>query len=520
MGETAILIVEDEVIVAESIRSTLASFGYPESEIATSGEEAIELAESMRPGLVLMDIHLSGSIDGVEAVSRIRAIRSIPVVYLTAHSDDETLRRAAAAGAHGYVVKPFDEVSLRVAVEVALAKHAVDERLARAEERIHEGEKHNGLIAMAGGIAHDLNNTLAAILGNAELALDEVPPESPAGKSLAEIARAAQRGADLSRRLCAYSGGSILALTPIDLASLAASSEISIKSSISERIALSVRAVAGTPSVRGDRELLSQAMANLIENAVEAIGEEQGTITVTTGIIEADAAYLAECHTHEDLPEGDYAYVAVSDTGPGISAELTRKVFEPFFTTKFAGRGLGLSVVCGIARSHGGAVRLESTATGGPTFVLLLPMMQAPSVVPEEAPPAAQGTPTAVSEPGRTVLIVDDEAMIRGVARKCLERAGLTVLVATSGREGIEEFGKHRDQIGVVLLDLTMPDMGGGAVLRRIRRIDPEARIVLSSGYAEEQAREMLTGVEPTSFLGKPYRPTQLVEAVRAAMSV
>jgi CheY-like chemotaxis protein len=259
---------------------------------------------------------------------------------------------------------------------------------------------------------------------------------------------------------------------------------------------------------------------NLLTNASEAVGDSPGTITLVTGSVHADRAYLAGAFVDEDIPEGDYVFLDVSDTGCGMDAETRAKIFDPFFSTKFSGRGLGLAAVLGIVRGHRGAVRVYSEPGQGTAVKVLFPAAEKGTAVPHRPSEEAPAPRDADFRGSGTVLVIDDEPSVRDVARAILERAGFEVLVAASGREGLERFRAGADRIVAVLLDMTMPDFSGEEVFAELRSIRPGVPVILSSGYNEQDATRRFAPAGLAGFIQKPYLPADLLSKVRAALRV
>jgi CheY-like chemotaxis protein len=249
---------------------------------------------------------------------------------------------------------------------------------------------------------------------------------------------------------------------------------------------------------------------NLVTNASEAIGERSGVISITTGAMECDPAYLERTFLDEELPEGLYVYMEVADTGSGMDEEVSARIFDPFFTTKFTGRGLGLAAVLGIVRGHLGAIKVYTEPGKGSTFKVLFPA----SV--EVARPAPKQGPTAVPWQGEgTILLVDDDETVRAVGRRILEKLGFDVLIAVDGREAVQIFRQHRDDIRCVILDLTMPHMDGEETFRELHAAGPDIPVILSSGYNEQDVVHRFAGKGLAGFIQKPYQSASLVEKLR-----
>ncbi|MEN8182424.1 MAG: histidine kinase N-terminal 7TM domain-containing protein [Myxococcota bacterium] len=386
-------------------------------------------------------------------------------------------------------------------------KQAEEERRT-LETQMRETQKLESLGVLAGGIAHDFNNLLTAVLGNAALARTEISEDSEAQATLQQIETAAQRAADLCTQMLAYSGRGRLAVQRVDLSALVEEMAHLLKASISKPVHLSLDLTPGLPSIEGDPTQLRQVAMNLITNASDAIGEDSGAITVRTGSTQTDRAYLVAHQWGEDLCEGDYVFLEVKDSGCGMDEATRHKIFEPFFTTKFTGRGLGMAAVLGIVRSHRGAIHVSSEPGQGSIFRVVLPATEEA----DEGVEASQGA-TRQQRVG-TILLVDDEAIVRKVVARMLERSGYEVVVAATGGEGMEYFSARSSEFAAVVLDLTMPDIGGEEVLARIRRSHPTVPIVLMSGYTREDLGTRFEGKERVAFLHKPFRAPELLHAI------
>ncbi len=379
------------------------------------------------------------------------------------------------------------------------------------QQRMEHTQRLESLGVLAGGIAHDFNNILTAILGNAALAERKVksnPEEAP--KYLANIAASSEKAAELCRQMLAYSGQGQFTVKPVDLSVMVEEITKLLEVSIARSVILKYQLVKQLPAVEADVAQIQQVIMNLVINASDAIGEKSGVISIATGVMHADHAYLEHTCLQEDVPEGRYIFLEVSDTGSGMDKPTQQRIFEPFFTTKFTGRGLGMSVVLGIIRRHHGTMKLYSELGRGTTFKMLLPISDQPAeCIEERASDEAQGT--------GTILIIDDEETIRETAVMMLEDKGFTTMTAVDGLDGVEVYRQHRDEIAAVLLDITMPKLGGEGCFMELRRINSNVRVVLSSGYNEQEATSHFSGKGLTGFIQKPYRPEALVEIVRAA---
>jgi PAS domain S-box-containing protein len=456
-----------------------------------------------------------------------------------------------------YLGDPATQLVVR---DISERKRAEAERLA-FERRLLETQKLESLGVLAGGIAHDFNNLLMGVLGNASLALMDLPPESPAEYSLHQIEDAARRAAELTRQMLAYAGKGQFVVQPIDLNAIVEEMSRLAHVSFGKSVALQRRLDQDLPLVEADAAQMRQVVMNLVINASEAIGDAAGTITLTTGVQRLTSAYLASTYLAPDLPSGSYIYLEVADTGNGMDAATLARIFEPFFTTRFTGRGLGLSAVLGIVRGHRGALQVRSEPGRGTTFTIFLPTTddgppttdhgtsdtdEISSVVDDQSPatPPAQlanrgaeesvvgptidhqlaDTDEILSTVGRqssvvgSVLVIEDDASVRAITQRILEHYGYSVLTAADGYAGVAAFRTQPDAIDCILLDISMPQMDGAQALQEIRHIRPDARVVLMSGYDEQDVTARFAGYTLAGVLAKPFSPDILRAHVQRAI--
>ncbi|MBN1342782.1 MAG: PAS domain S-box protein [Phycisphaerae bacterium] len=395
-------------------------------------------------------------------------------------------------------------------IEITKRKQAEEQRR-QMETQLRDAQKLESLGVLAGGVAHDFNNLLVGVLGNAGLALMDLPEDSPVRATIEKIEVAAQRAADLTKQMLAYSGKGAFIVKPLDVSRLIREMAHLIASGISRKVAIRYLLGDDLPLVTADATQIRQVVLNLISNAAEAVGDAAGAITIRTGVIRADREWLSAAYLADDVPEGDYVCLDVTDTGCGMNAKTQSKVFDPFFSTKFAGRGLGLAAVLGIVRGHKGAIRVDSEPGKGTTFRVLLPATERPA---EQDPPPGPKKPREFRGAG-TILVADDEDQVVGFASKVLERAGYTVLTAADGRTAVDVFRERAEDVVIVLLDLTMPGLSGVEAFDAIRRIRPEVPVILSSGYSQQDATERFAGKGLSGFIQKPYQAAQLIEKLR-----
>ncbi|HVX66698.1 MAG TPA: ATP-binding protein [Bryobacteraceae bacterium] len=381
-----------------------------------------------------------------------------------------------------------------------------------AGERLLQTQKLESIGVLAGGIAHDFNNLLVGVVGNASLAQELIPPGNRAGELLRGVIKTGEQLANLTRQMLAYSGKGQFFLERLDLSELVPEMSALIQPSIPKKIALHFELERGLPPIEADRGQMQQVLMNLVLNAAEAIGSNAGLISITTGAQSVDESYLRLNPDAAGLSPGDYVYLEVRDTGCGIDPALKAKIFDPFFTTKFMGRGLGLAAVSGIVRGHKGAINVTTMPGKGTCFTVLFP------AAPGAAVERAASDLTAADRGTGTILVVDDEEVVREMARNALGHHGFDVLAAASGVEAIDIFKRHPGEIALVVLDLSMPGLGGEEVLPQLRRIRPSVKVIVSSGYSEPESMALFRGQRVSGFIQKPYTSSRLAQRVKAAL--
>jgi two-component system, cell cycle sensor histidine kinase and response regulator CckA len=387
----------------------------------------------------------------------------------------------------------------------------VEDERRRLEDWIRQAQKLESLGLMAGGIAHDFNNLLTPILGDASLALIDLPPDSDVRPRMERIQKAAQRAAMLTNQLLDYAGRGSLMTEPLDLSRLVSELGELLELTVARKAELQLRLPPDLPRVQADGTQLSQVVMNLITNAAEATSGPGGRIDVATGVVSASRADLERMLLGEELREGPYVFVEVADTGCGMTPETRARIFDPFFTTKFTGRGLGLAAVLGIVRAHRGAIEIASEPGRGTRFRVLFPA----------CPRVERSAPTQSAAEPRTalrgkLLVVDDDPGVLEVTSETLARAGFEVLRAQDGAAALASFQQHADGIRAVLLDLNMPGASGEDTFDAIRRVRPDVKIVLISGYSQDRAA--FARPARASFLQKPFLPGALLATVRALL--
>lgn len=403
-----------------------------------------------------------------------------------------------------------EEIILSITRDITAMKKAEEERL-RFEKQMIQTQKFESLGVLAGGVAHDFNNLLAAIMGHSELAKRRLPAESPILGNLRQIEQGAERAADLAKQMLAYSGRGKFVTTTIDLNLLLEEMLHMMKVSISKKAVLRLNPYTPLPAIEVDATQLRQIIMNLVINASEAIGNKSGVITLSTGCMDCDQSYLKNVWLNENLKDGLYVYLEVADTGCGMDQETMAKLFDPFFTTKFTGRGLGMSAVMGIVRGHKGAIKVYSEPDKGTTFKILLPASEKPAEI-------FNGVTEDDGWKGSgKVLLVDDEESVRGIGLEMLKELGFNPITAIHGLDALQVYKDNPDII-LVIMDLTMPKMDGEQCYRELRKLCPDIKVIMSSGYNDLEVSQRFVGKGIAGFVQKPYKLSVLRDVIKIAI--
>ncbi len=383
------------------------------------------------------------------------------------------------------------------------------------EDALLQSQKLESIGTLAGGVAHDFNNILNAILGHSALALRKVPVDSPAKSNIENAIKATERAADLTNQLLAYSGKGKLYIQDIDLNLLVRQNVDLFQVSVSKTTELAYELGSPAPWISADIGQIQQVLMNLIINASDAMSLKPGRVTVRTSSVklwQENGDYSK--YTDMPLESGNYALLQVADTGTGISKETLTRIFDPFFTTKFTGRGLGLSAVLGIIKAHKGGLRIDSTEGEGTRFEIVLPLASASAEI-----DVSQKMDTAQRDgEGRTILVIDDDEGVLELLQDIFSGANFQVVSASNPLEGIELY-RQRQDVALIILDFSMPVMNGMAVLEQLLKINNEAKVLLCSGYTEEATIPSSGNLRPAGFLQKPYDPNTLLDRVGSLLS-
>jgi PAS domain S-box-containing protein len=472
--------------------------GYEVEELNGSGWSSLTRAEDREAAFARFDAALVGKLPNAEVpiVTKNGELRWVHFVTDTLCSDEDGVTRIVCAGR-----------------DITDRKRAEEEKR-RLDLHMREVQRLESLGLLAGGVAHDFNNMLAVIRGNIRLARADLQSGASPHRRLDRIQSAQEHAAALTEQVLTYAGRASVKLRPVDLSRLTQEMLGLLEASMTEKGTLELDLAEDLPAIEGDVTQIRQVILNLVTNASEALGEEDGEVRVKTRLLAADAHLLSDCFGAPEPAAGEYVALEVSDTGEGMDPALNARIFEPFFTTKSSGSGLGLATVLGIVSAHRGVIRVANEPCGGTLFQVLIPpsARRAESVheVRELAAPASKG--------GR-ILVIDDESAVLELAREFLERSGFEVLTAAGGREAVEIFQAHNGEVDAVVLDVMISEGSAEGAFLEIRRICPDVPVVLISGYDKVNALEGFAAAGISSFLHKPFEFEELVENVCNAVA-
>jgi PAS domain S-box-containing protein len=638
MPEGRVLVVEDETIVAMDLAATLRRLGYTVAAVVASGEAAVEIAPEVKPDVVLMDVRLQGAMDGIEAARLIHERHDIPIVFLTAHADIDTVERSKSSAPYGYLIKPFDDRDLPRAIDLALQRRrdekakaelvqdalwdseerfrlivdslnmfgfsiidlsgvivswskgaeeitgfkanevigrpltamipeesrtdamfaeemqrltageliefeawrvrkdgsrylvhifrrAIRDRAGRVrgiasiarditeqralEEHVREAEKLENLGKLAGGIAHDFNNMLMVIFSRTELLLRMNGDTEPQRRYLVDIKNAANKNRDLTQQILAAARKQVLKPQATNLNDVVSSTMQLLRASIGEDISIRSDLQGDLWQVFADAGKLHQVLMNLTLNARDAM-PRGGALTIETRNYRASDAYA---RLHPQIPEGDYVVLLVSDNGEGMSPDTREHIFDPFFTTKSTGTGLGLAVVRGIVEQTGGRIWVYSEPGQGTAFKIFFPRHLARGAAGAEAA-APEELPLIGGH--ETILLVEDEQLLRTIIRETLVEYGYHVIEAATPAEALR-LSATAGTIDLLLTDVIMPGMNGRDLADRLLSAYPTMNVVFMSGYTDEAVVHQGVLDPGVRFLEKPAPTSVLLDVERDA---
>jgi signal transduction histidine kinase len=507
-----VLIVEDSPADAELMLRALRAGGFAPLHERVDTAADMRAALERQPWDVVLSDYVMPGFDALAALALLKE-RSpgVPFIVVSGSVGEDTAVAAMKAGATDYLMK--DRLQrLAPAVTRVLAESGVERERRRLEDQLLQSQKMEAVGQLAAGVAHDFNNVLTAVLGSSELLLLDTPVGSTTREEIEIIRDAATRAQDLIRQLLAFSARQVLQPVVLDLNALVDNVHKMLRRLIGEDITLAATLAPELGRVRADPGQLEQVLVNLAVNARDAM-PAGGRLALTTANVDVEPPPPG-AGAGGPVPPGRYVVLQVTDTGSGMDAITQARIFEPFFTTKPRGRGtgLGLATVYGIVRQSGGHVAVESAPGAGTTFRMYLPRVDAllAAATASQRPAAAAGS--------GTILLVEDERLVRVLARKVLEQAGYRVLVAEGGAQALELARGHSGVIDLLLTDVVMPEMSGREVVRRLLQERPAVRVLYMSGYSDEAVAQHGVLDAGTSFIAKPFTPTTLATKVREVL--
>jgi signal transduction histidine kinase len=548
-----ILAIDDKQDNLVTITAVLKSL-IPDCQVITaqSGPEGIEMAKAESPDTILLDIRMP-KMDGYEVCERLKndeRTKHIPVIMLTAiNNEPKDLVKGLSAGADAYLAKPIDESVLIAQVNTALRIKAAEDQLRNQKEWLeemvsartaeltqtnrllkkeieehHRAQKEKSLVeaqlrqaqkmeavgTLTGGIAHDFNNMLSIIIGNAELALSDIPDWNPTHEFLKEIHLASLRAKDVIRQLLSFSRKTQGQRKVMDISPVIKETMKMLRATIPTSVEFREDVSGNLSSVLADPTQISQVMMNLCTNAAHAMEDEGGVLQVNLEdvVIEEDKAL-----PHPDLDLAHYVKLVVKDTGQGIRTSVLDRIFDPYFTTKDVGKGtgLGLSVVHGIVKGHNGHVQVESTLGKGTAFEIFFPAL-------DEGPDREEKAVENLPEGSETILFVDDEPSMVELNQRRLERFGYKVIPETDASKALEMFRVNPGQFDLVITDMTMPKMTGDKLAGEMLKIRPNMPIILCTGYSQKMSSHRAREIGIRKYLKKPIQMGPLARAVREVL--
>ncbi len=508
----SIFLIEDEAIVALDLRNNLEQLGYTVLGSAPSGEKALEVLQNIKPDLIILDIKLQGSLDGIDTAAILNKQYGIPFIILTAYSDEGIIERAKHVEPYGYIIKPFGNNNLRVSIEMAMYRVKMKTEVVKLEMQLRQSEKLKAVGNLAGGIAHDFNNILTVILGYATLIIEKLSLNENIESDIEGIRTAALRANTLTKHLLAFSRKQVLNPEYVEINVIIENISRMVARLIPENIVFNIVSDSESQVVFIDQAQIEQVILNLVLNAKDAM-PDGGSLVLKSELIKLQKNKNVATGT---VPKGDYISISVKDTGIGISSEIFSHIFDPFFTTKplHKGTGLGLASVYGIIEQSCGFIDVQSEMGKGALFTIYLEANKNIGVL-SKSSEQEKNENLIGSE---TIFVVEDEDEIRKLVVNILNIYGYKTIEASNPGEAILLAENKEMSFDLLITDVFMPLMNGKQLSERLFVMGKQFKTIFISGYENEMVKSMGVDVKSNNYLAKPFQKTDLLALVRRTL--
>jgi signal transduction histidine kinase len=513
--EAHIMVVDDEKDFLESVNRGLMTSGFNHLTLESRPADALaRLQSEERVDVALVDITMP-EMSGIELIEEIRKVSpDTQCAVVSAGADVRTAVACMQKGAYDYLVKPVTREALVLCIHRGLRimeqireRREAEEVKERLEAQLANAQKMEAIGTLAGGIAHDFNNILGIIIGNTELALEDIPGWNPAHENLEEIRAAAHRAKDVVRQILTFSRQPEKSLTPMNIGPVISEAILLLRSSFPSTITIRPNIEKHLYPVKSEPAQINQVLINLCTNAAHAMGEAGGTLDVNLVNVDLEEE---DMKTYPDLAPGRHVRLTVSDTGHGMDPEMLNRIFDPYFSTREVGdgAGMGLAVVQGIVLNHHGTIQVTSSPGKGSSFHVLIPAVTAePEDHAGERPELPKGT--------ERIFFIDDEPSMVKAYKPLLTRLGYQVTASTDSREALATFSKHPESFDLVITDQTMPEMMGEDLAAAFLHIRPDIPIVLCTGFSERIDKEKALRMGIRAFMMKPVSMHEMARILR-----
>ncbi len=508
----SIFLVEDEAIVALDLKNNLENLGYSVIGNVPSGEEALIKIGDLKPDLIILDIKLQGSLDGIDTAAILNKNYGIPFIILTAYSDEGIIERAKQVEPYGYIIKPFGSNNLRTSIEMAMYRAKMKKEVEKLEMQLRQSEKLKAIGNMAGGIAHDFNNILTVILGYVSLIDEKLYLNENIESDVEGIRTAALRANSLTKHLLAFSRKQVLNPEYVKINIIIENISRMVSRLIPENIVLNIISESESQIVFIDQAQIEQVLLNLVLNAKDAM-PDGGNLTIKSKVLNLQQDLHVTTGT---IPQGTYICILVKDNGTGITPDDFTHIFDPFFTTKplHKGTGLGLATVYGIIEQSGGFIDVQTEPGTGTLFKIYLETGKESNLVLKSSEQEKKENLNG----SEAILVVEDEDEIRKLLVKMLNIYGYQAIESSNPGEAILLAENKEINFDLLITDVFMPLMNGKQLSDRLHAMGKKFKTIFISGYESEMVRNMGIDLENNKFLSKPYQRIDLLTIVRRTL--